>query len=180
MLSYILFCLVIVGGLYALYRWWCARIERELAEGAQFEYERLKSAEPEFVEGFTAETFASIYTRAERPRGPGYCLAVIATFLLGSPLMMGLLAGGDWAMHRFGFIPNPSEVVATVMLDDSGQTRIVTDIPPEALQYYVHDLGGFYYFFGMLLFWVAIVGFYMRRYHQRRPGLLRDEVIRAR
>ncbi|MCI5048287.1 MAG: hypothetical protein MRY59_12360 [Aquisalinus sp.] len=180
MFSYIIFCLVVVGGLYGLYRWWTARIDGELAEGAAFEYDRLKSAEPEFLNDLSAADFAKIYTKAERPRAPGYWLAVVSTFLIGSPLMMGLLAGGDWAMHRFGIIPNPSEVVASLMLDDSGQTRVVNDIPPEALQYYVHDLGGFYYFFGLLIFWIGVVWFFMRRYHQRRPGLLRDEIIRAR
>ncbi len=180
MLEYLLFSAIVIGGLYVAYRWWAARIDKELAEGAEVEYGRLKNSDPELVGDLTEARFAELYRKTEMPRAPGYVLAIIAVFLIGTPIMLGLLAGGDWAMNRFGIIPNPSEVVGRFMLNDDGEARLINDMPPEALQYYVRDLGGFYYFFGMLFFWGAIVWFFMSRFHQRRPGFLRDELIRER
>ncbi len=180
MLGYLIFSILVIGGLYGLYRWWHKRIDAELNEGAAYEYQRLQKAEPELLEGMSEADFSEIFHMVEVPRAPGYAFSIISSFLVGTPLMLAFLSFGDWAMNRFGVIPNPDVVAGRFFTDSQGQTRFVKDVPPEALQYYVQDLGGFYYFFGMLIFWVAIVWFFMRRYHQRRPGLLRDELLRSR
>ena len=89
--------------------------------------------------------------------------------------MAGLLLGADAA----GLLPEQAETAERLFVDD-GKLIFFRETPPEAALYYIRDLAGFYYFFGILFSWLAIVAFYMRRYHARRPGYLRDEIIRAR
>jgi hypothetical protein len=45
--------------------------------------------------------------------------------------------------------------------------------------YWVQDIFLFFYYFGLLAVWLAIVFVAMRRYHRRRPGYLRDELLSA-
>ena len=168
------------AAVYGAYWYWHRRVEADLAEGAVAEFERLGRVEPALLEGLDQPRFAQIYSKAEMPRLPGHAVAIIITFLVGTPIFLALLSGGDALMHHMNMVPASAEVVARVAIAEDGSTRMVRDVPPEALQYYVEDLGGFYYFFGLLGFWVAIVWFFMRRYHSRTPGSVRDEVIRAR
>jgi uncharacterized iron-regulated membrane protein len=180
MLGFSLVLLAIIGIATGLYVWWKRRVDSELAEGAAVEFQRLATADPELVTGLSESRFAELYHKTEFPRLPGYSLAILVTFLLGTPIMFALLSAGDWAMHKFGLIPTPGDVVTRYMLQEDGSVKMINDVPPEALQYYVEDLGGFYYFFGLLGFWVLIVWFFMSRYYKRTPGLLREEIIRER
>lgn len=172
--------LAILGVAYGAYWWWKRQVIADIDEGAQAEFERLSRQDATLMAGLDEPKFRKIYEATEMPRFPGYAVATLATFLLGTPIFLALLAWGDVMMNTTGMIPAPGEVVTRLAIDDTGSTRVMADVPPEALQYYVEDLGGFYYFFGLLLFWIAIVVFFMRRYHARTPGSLRDEIIRAR
>lgn len=171
--------MVLLGGAWLAHCWWAARVDVEIADGAQLEWERLTTHEPELMQGLSREKFGDIYRRVHFPRFPGYALACVATFFATLPVTFALLLGGLWAMERLGFMPQPSEFAGRYFMD--GETvRIFTAAPPEAAVYYAQDLGGFYYFFGVAIAWMATVTFFMRRYHRRRPGYIRDEIIRAR
>ena len=113
------------------------------------------------------------------PRFPGYALAALGTFLATLPVSLGVLTAIMWGAQKTGVIPPPVEMADRLLLED-GQVRFFKDAPPAAALYYIEDLAGFYYFFGVLAVWLVIVAFFMRRYHARRPGYLRDEIIRAR
>jgi hypothetical protein len=58
--------------------------------------------------------------------------------------------------------------------------RVIRSAPPEAAVYWIEDVSGFYFFFGVVLSWALIVFFFMRRFHARRPGHLRDEILTRR
>lgn len=176
----ILVPLVFLGLFYGVYRYWKAGVEGEIVEGAAYEYERLSRQDPDLIKGLDEKSFVGFYRTVEMPRLPGYVLAIFVTFIIGTPLMLVALSAGDWAMNHFDMIPQPNDVVTRFLLEEDGTARLVKDVSPEALQYYVRDLGGFYYFFGMLGFWVAIVWLFMYRYHSRAPGLLREEILRGR
>jgi len=163
----------------ALYWRWHRQIEAEIVEGAAIEWAHFQKNEPEFVQGMSEETFRDVYRRVHMPRFPGYALAAFATFLASLPISFGALAAGLWGAQKTGILPAPVEVADRLLVED-GQMRFFRDTPPEAALYYIEDLAGFYYFFGVLLIWLVIVAVFMRRYHARRPGYLRDEIIRAR
>ena len=174
---------VIVGfsltAISLLYWRWRRNIAREVAEGAAIEWEQLQKTEPEFLEGINRETFNEVYARVHTPRFPGYALATLASFSAALPVIFALLTGAMWGAEKVGIIPEPVEVADRLLLDD-GEVRFFKSAPPEAALYYIEDLAGFYYFFGVIFVWLVIVAFFMRRFHARRPGYLRDEIIRAR
>ncbi len=174
---------VIVGGLLAalglLYWRWRRGVDAQIAEGAAIEWAQLEKHEPEFLEGLSREEFNEVYARVHTPRFPGYALAAFATFLISLPVSFVLLAGALWGLQSIGAIPEPVEVADRLLLEGD-QVRFFKSAPPEAALYYIEDLSGFYYFFGIIVIWLLIVAFYMRRYHGRRPGYLRDEIIRSR
>lgn len=170
------FLLAVLGGLYWL---WKRRVDEEITEGAAIEWGRLQKSEPEIIDGLDEAGFRAIYARVHFPRFPGYALAALTTFFASLPVTFGLLAGGLWAGEKLGFLPEPVEIADRFLLDD-GTVRLVSSAPPEAALYYVEDLAGFYYFFGVLAVWLLIVAVFMYRYHSRRPGYLRDELLRSR
>lgn len=176
------FFLVVAAALAALggFYWrWRKRVEEDIAEGAAVEWAYYQNSEPEFLKGMSEEKFREVYARVHRPRFPGYALAAIATFFASLPLTFGALTALLWAGEKAGVFPAPVEVADRLLLDD-GKVRFFADAPPETALYYIEDLAGFYYFFGVLIVWLIIVAFYMRRFHARRPGYMRDEIIRAR
>lgn len=167
--------LAIAGGLF----WrWRQRIQAEITEGAAIEWAHLQKHEPEFVAHLDEAAFNAIYDRVNAPRFPGYALAAFATFFLSLPLIFMALAGILIGAEIAGLVPAPHETAERLFIQD-GRLIFFRETPPEAALYYIRDLAGFYYFFGVLLSWLAIVAFYMRRYHARRPGYLRDEIIRT-
>lgn len=172
----VVLCIAVLGALY----WrWRKMIAAENAEGAAIEWARFQEQEPDFIEGLSEEAFRAVYARVHTPRFPGYALAALSAFLLSLPLTFALLAGLLWAAERTGVTPAPTEVADRLLLED-GTMRFFSETPPEAALYYIEDLAGFYYFFGVLIVWLIIVAVFMRRFHARRPGYLRDELIRAR
>lgn len=167
-----------------LYWRWKRNIDADIAEGAAIEWERLNENEPEFLKGLSEEKFREIYARVHTPRFPGYALATIATFFISLPFTFALLAGLLLGAQAAGVIPEPVEVVEQLNLEGGDIKLLGKDIDQqtrlEMAYYYIGDLAGFYYFFGVIVVWLLIVWFFMRRYHARRPGYLRDEIIRAR
>jgi hypothetical protein len=95
------------------------------------------------------------------------------------PATFGVLAAALLIADRFGVSPAPSDLANRYLIEGDSM-RIITVAPPEAALYWIRDLGGFYYFFGVLASWLIIVAVFTRRYHSRRPGHLRDELQRAR
>lgn len=167
---------LIIAGLY----WWrMRRLEAEIAEGAEFEWKRLGEADPELLKGLDEARFKAIYKHVHYPRFPGYALACLGCFIASLPLTFGVLAGAGMIAARFGLTPANADIANRYLIDD-GRLRFIHSAAPEAALYLVRDFGGFYYFFGVLFVWLLIVAFFMRRYHARRPGYLRDEILRAR
>ncbi len=175
------FFVIVIVGLAAIggaYWHWRLRIEAEITEGAAVEWAYFQKNEPDFVAHLDEAAFKAIYARVNAPRFPGYALAALVTFFLSLPVIFVALTALLVGAEAVGILPAPAETAEQLFIDD-GELIFFRNTPPEAALYYVRDLGGFYYFFGVLLSWLAIVAFYMRRYHARRPGYLRDEIIRA-
>ncbi|MBB5517990.1 hypothetical protein [Amphiplicatus metriothermophilus] len=170
---------VILGACFGLYALWARRISAEIAEGGEVEWAQLQKNDPELVAGLTREQFDAIYRRVNFPRFPKYALACAAAFFLSLPIILALLSGGIWAGEALGLLPAPAEFANRYLVED-GRMRVITAATPEAAMYYARDLAGFYYFFGVLFAWIVIVTIFMRRYHARRPGYLREEILRAR
>ncbi|PQA88049.1 hypothetical protein [Hyphococcus luteus] len=168
--------LLLAGGLY----WrWRRKIAEEVAEGAEIEWAHFQKTEPEFLEGISEEKFREIYARVHTPRFPAYVLATFATFFLSLPVTFAILTGLLWAGQATGVVPQPVEMVQYVNLGDA-RVAESWQCGPECQLYIAEAFSGFYYFFGVIVAWLVIVWFFMRRYHKRRPGYLRDEIIRSR
>lgn len=178
MILFFVIIIVLLGAAGGLYWRWRQRIQAEIAEGAAIEWAHFQKHEPAFVAHLNEPAFSAIYARVNEPRFPGYALAAFATFFLSLPVIFIALAGILIGAEAAGLVPAPIETAERLFIQD-GQLLFFRETPPEAALYYVRDLAGFYYFFGVLLSWLAIVAFYMRRYHARRPGYLRDEIIRT-
>ncbi|MEM8935040.1 MAG: hypothetical protein AAGC77_01375 [Pseudomonadota bacterium] len=179
MVGFFIIVALLLVALFALYWRWRQRIEAEINEGVEVDWAHFQKHEPEFLGGMTKEQFRDVYARVHTPRFPGYALATVASFCAALPLSFALLAGGLMLADALGLTPQPASVANQLLIED-GQMRFLSNTPPEAALYYLEDLSGFYYFFGIIFIWLLIVAFYMRRYHARRPGYLRDEIIRAR
>ncbi len=169
--------LALAGGLYWL---WKKRIAAEVAEGAGYEWAFFQKHEPEFLEGLSEEQFQAIYARVHTPRFPGYALAALATFFLSLPITLGLLNIISYAATATGLIPEPVEIVKYVRIGGSGTPEVQSWQCDTTCQLQLAEsFSGFYYFFGVIAAWLVIFWLFMRRFHARRPGLLRDEIIRA-
>lgn len=169
----------LVAVLIGIYWRWARGVDSDIAIGAGAEWDRVTAQDPALLEGVDRATFEKVYRHVHFPRYPGYALAAFSSFILSLPISFGLLAGGLWLAEELGWTPVPQHV-AQHYLVENGHMKLVTAATPEAAFYYVSDLGGFYYFFGILIVWIAIVTFFMRRFHMRRPGHLREELLRAR
>ena len=168
--------LALAGGLY----WrWKRKIAEEIAEGAAIEWAHYQRHEPDFVKDVSEEKFREVYARVHMPRFPGYVIAIVTAFFVSLPITFAMLNLALWVAGITGVIPEPVDVADRVFIED-GHLLLFKETPPEAALYYVRDLAGFYYFFGVIASWLVIVWFFMRRFHARRPGYLRDELIRSR
>jgi hypothetical protein len=163
----------------ATYRFWERRVRAQIRDGCEIEWERLSRQEPELLEGLDRARFDAVCQRVRFPRFPGYALAASTAFLAALPVVFGLLATGLYGAERLGLLPAPAEVADRYLVEE-GRMRIITAAPPEAAAYWLKDVAGFYYFFGVGLAWIAIVWIFARRYHARRPGRLREELLSAR
>ena len=178
MVMFFVTVVVLLLALAALYWRWRRGIDAEIAEGAAIEWAHFQKHEPDFVAHLDETSFTAIYRRVNEPRFPGYALAAIVTFFLSLPIIFAVLTAIMIGADAAGMTPAPVDTAERLFIAD-GRLIFFRETPPEAALYYLRDLAGFYYFFGVLFSWLGIVAFYMRRYHARRPGYLRDEIIRA-
>ncbi len=168
--------LALAGGLYWL---WLKKIAGENAEGATYEWAFMQKHEPEFLEGLSEEKFREIYARVHTPRFPGYALLAVATFFATLPLTLAILNALSYLGERTGLLPAPVEIVRSVRIGGGAPATQPWQCDTTCQMQLAESFSGFYYFFGVIAAWLLIFWFFMRRFHARRPGLLRDEIIRA-
>jgi len=158
--------------------WWRRKTEADIAESASYEWERLKTSDPELVDGLDEARFRAIFRRVHFPRFPKYALAIAAAFIAALPATFGVLAAAAFALDSIGLSADAQAVARSIPVEGSiaGVSR---DDQETIALYYVQDVVKFYYYFGLLFVWLAIVFFAMRRYHSRRPGYLREEILAA-
>jgi hypothetical protein len=158
--------------------WWTRRTEADIAESASYEWERLKTADPQLIDGLDETQFRAIFRRVHFPRFPKYALAIAAAFVVALPATFGLLAAAAFALDSIGLSADAQAVARSIPVEGSiaGVSR---DDQETIALYYVQDVVKFYYYFGILFVWLAIVFFAMRRFHLRRPGYLREEISAA-
>lgn len=159
-----------------LYWRWARRTAAEIDESAGLEWARLREARPDLVAGVDETRFRAIFHRAHFPRFPKYALAILAAFVISMPATLGLLAGAAFALDTLGLSADANVLAKSVPI--SGSVAGVSKDDGETIAiYYVQDVLKFYYYFGLVFAWLAIVFVAMRRYHKRRPGYLQDELL---
>lgn len=165
-----------LGGL--LFWRWTKRTEADIAESAALEWERLKTADPDLVAGLDEAQFRAVFRRVHFPRFPKYALAIVAAFIAALPVTFGALAGLAFLLGSIGISPDADAIARSVPINGSiaGVSR---DESETIALYYVQDVVKFYYYFGLLFVWLGIVFVAMRRFHRRRPGYLRDEILKS-
>ncbi len=163
----------------ALYALWARHVRKEIAEGAGVAYERFRRDEPHLLEGVDEATFARLYARANFPRFPKYLLVSFAAFIAALPAVFALLTAALWGLDRAGLTAEPAELARYVPMGEARTDEGRAQRQEMAL-YLARDYAGFYYFFGVIASWIAILAVTMREYHRRRPGDVREELIRAR
>ncbi len=167
-------------GLLALAYWrWSMRVNEEIREGALHAFKALQNSDPAIVAGYDAARFETVYRRVHFPRFPKYALACVAAFIMSFPLALGALSGAAVLAERIGLTAEPAELARYVPIDGWRTSATAAEREEMALVL-AQNFSGFYYFFGVIGAWLAIVAIFMRRYHLRRPGYMRDELIRQR
>ncbi len=169
---------VLLFALSAIYYFWRRRTLTQLREASEYEWDFFQKNEPDFIAHLDQEQFFAVFRHTHFPRFPVYALGAFASFLISLPVTFALLLAGILGMRKLGFIPEPVDFANQYFVQ--GETmRIFTLAPKEAALYFVQDVSGFYYFFGILVAWLLVVGVFTHHYHKNRPGYLRDEIIRA-
>ncbi|MEL7488923.1 MAG: hypothetical protein AAGJ87_17130, partial [Pseudomonadota bacterium] len=158
---------------------WTRRVHAEINEGAAEAWERAKKSEPDIIDGYNEERFAAVYRRVHFPRFPGYAVAAIFTFALSLPATLAALSGAVWAGVQTGVIPKPAQIVRYIPLGETSADG-AGFCSADCKLYVAEAFSGFYFFFAIVIVWIAVFAFFMRRYHARKPGYLRDELIRNR
>lgn len=171
--------LVLLGAvaLAGFFYWrWVRKTDAEIIEGAGAEWERLKIADPVLLEGLDEARFRTVYRRVHFPRFPKYALAIAAAFVIALPVTLSVLAGIALMLDSLGLSANAQAIAHSIPIEGSiaGVSRDQGEI---IALYYIQDVAKFYYYFGLLFAWLAIVFVAMRRFHQRRPGYLREELM---
>ena len=128
--------------------------------------------------GVTPERFAPVFARTERPRFPTYLLGAVTVFAVGTPIVLGLLNVGAAMIERSADV-DYGRTAARLQAGEGGFS-VARSMDLTQLQYVIQGFAGFYYFFGLALFWITTVAVVMRLYYRRMPGSLREEVLRAR
>lgn len=157
---------------------WSRRMDTEINQAAAEEWDRLRKAEPELIDGLDEEVFQAVFRRVHYPRFPKYALAIAAAFIAALPLTFGALAAFAWMLDSLGMSADAQAMARSIPVEGSiaGVSR---DEQETIALYYVQDVVRFYYYFGMLFAWLGIVYVAMRRFHSRRPGYLREEILAA-
>ncbi len=170
-------CLAVgVAALGGAYAYWARRVSAEIAIGATTAFARLQDEEPALLAGIGEAEFAALYHRVTFPRFPKYFLVSLALFVLALPAVFGVLSATLWGLEQIGAFAEPVELAKYVPLGE-GKTVEGRAQREEMALYLAKDYAGFYYFFGVIGAWLCIVAVMMRRYHGRRAGDLRDELL---
>ena len=169
---------VLLAAFSVIYWRWRRNIDAEIAEGAAIEWAQYQKNEPEFLQGMSENKFREVYAKVHTPRFPGYVLAMVVTFFASLPATFALLVFVMWVAQALGLTPDPVELVQVVPLGEVEAAQ-PWQCNSQCMLQVAEAYSGFYYFFGVLLVWLGIVAFFMRRFHSRRPGYLRDELLRA-
>jgi len=158
------------------YRRWAKKTEADISESAALEWERLKGADPALLEGLDEARFCAVYRRVHFPRFPKYALAIAAAFIIALPVVLSGLAGIAMMLDSIGMSADAQAIARSIPVEGSiaGVSR---DQGESIALYYIQDVTKFYYYFGLLFAWLAIVFVAMRRFHKRRPGYLREELM---
>jgi len=167
------------GAIGAYYRHWATRMLAEIDESAAFEWERISENDPEAVAGISRERFTEIFRRVHFPRFPKYALGVVAAFVIALPVSLSLMGVIAWLFGSAGLSPDANQLAQLIPLDGA-KSLISRDSGETIATYWLQDVLRILYYFGLLATWMVIVFFAMRRYHQRRPGHLRDELYQER
>lgn len=167
--------LVIAGGVHLV---WRRQARREIAIGAEVDWEILQKTDPALIQDLTFERFRDIHMRANFPIGPGHTLAAAVAILAGTPFILAILSGALALGAALGLDPDWPRIVGAFSYSDGDVSFI--GAPSEFMQYLNFSALGIYAFFGLIGGWVAIAAFFAARYHRRRRGSLREEILRAR
>ncbi|MEM1379918.1 MAG: hypothetical protein AAGH41_04750 [Pseudomonadota bacterium] len=174
--------LVILCGLalwFVAIRFWQGRVNAEIREGAAIEWDLLQRKDPDLLKGLTQESFTAIFRRVEMPRGPQHVFTAVATFFAGAPFVLALTTILIRFLERTGVIPQPAEQAQQIRLTNDG-IQLIAQADLTTLQYILQGWGGFFTFFSLLIFWVIVFFVVFRSFYKRRPGSLREEILRAR
>lgn len=165
---------VLIAG--AFFFWWSQKTTTEVAADAGEEWSRLTASDPDLVAGLDEPRFQTIYRRVHFPRFPKYALAIAAAFVASLPITLGFLAAIAWGLQSIGVSADVQNLARSIPVEGSiaGVSR---DEQETIALYYVQNVVRFYYYFGVIFSWLAIVFVAMRRYHKRCPGYLRDEIL---
>src|SRR3990167_690251 len=168
--------IVLLAG--AWFIWWSRKTAAEIAADGGEEWVRLNTSDPDLVAGLDEARFQSIYRRVYFPRFPKYALAIGAAFVAALPLSLALLAAVAGGLEAIGMSADAQNIARSIPVEGSiaGVSR---DEQETIALYYVQDVVKFYYYFGVIFSWLAIIFVAMRRFHKRRPGYLREEILAA-
>lgn len=171
--------LVLTGALAAatlLYWRWSIKASADISESAGIEWERLQEADPELVAGLDEPRFRAVFRRVHFPRFPKYALSIATGFVVALPATLALLSMFAFLFDKIGLSADANALAKSIPI--SGSVAGVSKDEGETIAlYYVQDVLKFYYYFGVVFAWLAVVFVVMRRYHRRRPGYLRDELL---
>ena len=173
----VLLALAAAGGVYVF---WARRVRAELDDGAAYEWEHLSRADPDLLQGLTQNAFSKLYHKVNFPRGPGYALACAAAIVVITPIALALINASAVAAQAIAGTDVPAGAYADHYSFDEEGALIALPGVSDVARYYAQNLTGFYLFFGLIASWVGVVWWFMGRYHRRRPGALREEILRAR
>lgn len=179
LIPYYIAVAIVLAVWFGLYLLWKRGVDEDIGVGAKTEYDLLRRKEPSLLEGLDEEAFRAVYARVETPGAPIHIFAAVATFLVGAPFVLALNTSLIRTLERTGVIPVPAEQAQQLKVSGD-EISLIARADTEALQYILQSWGGFFAFFSLLAFWIVVLVVVMRRYHTRRPGSLREEILRAR
>jgi hypothetical protein len=163
-------------GLAALIYWrWATRTRADIDESGALQWARLSEERSALIDGLDETRFRAVYARVHFPRLPGYALFAAAAFVVSLPLTFYVLGALAWIMGSLGMSPDAERLARAVPVE--GAERLLNRDDGETVaMLWIGDILLIGYYFGLLIAWIAIFAFTMRRYHARRPGYLEEEL----
>lgn len=154
---------------------WSAKMRADISESAGLQWARLVEQKSELVDGLDETRFRAAFMRTHFPRLPKYALAAVAAFVAALPVTFYMLGAIAWGLGSLGISPDAERLARAVPVE--GAERLLNRDDGETVaMLWINDVLSIGYYFGLLIVWMAIVAFTMRRYHARRPGYLEEEL----